>query len=284
MTFELKRSTSVPSVLVIDSGVGGLSVCQSILASDAPLQLVYYADDAYSPYGLLDEAALTTRLQYIVSTMLALHQPDLVVLACNTVSTLLLPHLRARFEVPFVGVVPAIKPAANLSTTRCIGLLATPATVSRAYTDALIADYANDCRVVRIGSTELVVQAELLMAGKAISKEVIEQVLAPFKISTEGAAIDTIVLGCTHFPLLIDSLKIILPEVSWVDSGDAVASRVHVLLNENSSVQSSKKQQNTPKAEVIHQVYFSGKLPDNSGFQKTLCRLGMQNSQLHLLK
>ena len=121
--------TNAPSILVIDSGVGGLSVCQSILSSGDSLQVIYFADDAFAPYGLLEEQVLEGRLEKIVSSMLALHQPQLVVLACNTVSTLLLPQLRAQFDVPFVGVVPAIKPAAKHSITKKIGLLATPATV-----------------------------------------------------------------------------------------------------------------------------------------------------------
>ena len=99
------------------------------------LQIIYFADDAYFPYGLLPEQVLRQRLREVVSAMLLQHKPELVVLACNTVSTLVLPDLRAEFDVPFVGVVPAIKPAAQMTQSAVIGLLATPATVKRQYTD-----------------------------------------------------------------------------------------------------------------------------------------------------
>jgi len=211
------------SILVIDSGVGGLTICQSILAFERSLQLVYFADDAFFPYGLLDEDLLTQRLHKIVSAMLKLHQPDLVVLACNTVSTLVLPELRRCFDVPFVGVVPAIKPAAQLSKTKRIGLLATPATVCRSYTDDLIADFASDCQVVRVGSNDLVVQAENLLSGKPLDVEVISMALSEFSVPLGQGEIDTIILGCTHFPLLKEQLELQIPGIKWVDSGTAVA-------------------------------------------------------------
>jgi len=270
----------MPSILVIDSGVGGLSVCQSIMATskadERPLQVIYFADDAFSPYGLLDEVALEKRLESIVASMLALHQPELVVLACNTVSTLLLPYLRAQFiDVPFVGVVPAIKPAAKHSASKCIGLLATPATVSRKYTDELIADYASDCEVLRVGSTDLVMQAEALLAGKTLGLDVIQSTLAPFVALDGQAAVDTVVLGCTHFPLLKKQLQTLLPEVTWIDSGEAIAKRVHDLL-EHESI--------TAQNDCIHQIYFSKTLPDESIFKSALTQLGILESELHLLK
>jgi len=269
----------MPSILVIDSGVGGLSVCQSIMATSKvdkrPLKVIYFADDAFSPYGLLDEVALENRLERIVTSMLTLHQPELVVLACNTVSTLLLPHLRAQFDVPFVGVVPAIKPAAKQSASKRIGLLATPATVNRKYTDELIADYASDCEVLRVGSTDLVTQAEALLAGKTLVLSVIESVLTPF-VKVDGQTnVDTVVLGCTHFPLLIKQLQAVLPEVAWIDSGEAIAKRVHGLLEHEPTAASE---------DCIHQIYFSKTLPNESIFKSALAQLGILESELHLLK
>ncbi|MFT7186312.1 MAG: glutamate racemase [Pseudohongiellaceae bacterium] len=271
----------LPSILVIDSGVGGLSVCQSILASDDLLQVIYFADDAYAPYGLLGEEALEQRLEKIVASMLAIHQPHLVVLACNTVSTLLLPQLRAQFDVPFVGVVPAIKPAAQHSKTHRIGLLATPATVKRVYTNGLIADYAGNCEVIRVGSNELVLQAEALLAGKDVSLDVLESVLQPFMLDDDLPSIDTIVLGCTHFPLLKQQLQIVLPNVSWVDSGEAVAKRIHCLLKEQSLITHNSAANESRS--IAHQIYFSKSLPNSVVFKNSLATLGFVASELHLL-
>lgn len=289
---------SKPVVLVIDSGVGGLSICQSILSAEPELQLVYFADDAYFPYGTLPEEVLSERLRLIVAEMLRRHQPDLVVLACNTVSTLLLPELRERFHVPFVGVVPAIKPAAAASLSRHIGLLATPATVDRDYTEDLIREFAADCQVSKIGSSALVREAEKLLTEGDVDLKVIEAVLAPFKTSHRSAItpsgvsastqpnVDTVVLGCTHFPLLREQLAHILPAAIWVDSGQAIARRVSHLLAREGSVADSdglavgdepaddtgKDGQDSP----CHQLYFSKQVPQSACFRLSLARMGLR--------
>lgn len=263
------------SILVIDSGVGGLSVCQSILEQEPRLQVIYFADSAFFPYGLLPEEQLRARLKQIVSSMLAIHQPALVVLACNTVSTLVLPELRALFDIPFVGVVPAIKPAAALSESKRIGLLATPATVNRPYTDQLIKDYAQDCQVIKIGSSELVHEAEKLLKGQAVSTEVINKQLKPFSDEQGQALVDTVVLGCTHFPLLKIELAKQLPGIRWVDSGKAIANRVSHLLAtipENSKVSNG-----------AHQIYFSKPVQDQAVMTESLRRLGLQNVEMKFL-
>jgi len=272
---------NTPSILVIDSGVGGLSVCQSILATGDLLQVIYFADDAFAPYGLLNEEVLEARLEKIVSSMLAIHQPHLVVLACNTVSTLLLPQLRAQFDVPFVGVVPAIKPAAKNSTTNRIGLLATPATVKRAYIDGLIASFADDCDVIRVGSNDLVLQAEGLLAGKNVSLEVIESILKPFVPDDISPRVDAVVLGCTHFPLLQRYFHTVLPEVAWVDSGAAIAKRVHNLLSGQNLLDPDLVSNSSGLIE--HQIYFSKSLPNDVVFKAALVKLGFIMSELHLI-
>jgi glutamate racemase len=260
-----ENTENKPSILVIDSGIGGLSVCESILANEQNLQIIYFADDAFFPYGLQDEAVLRQRLKYIVAEMLARHQPELIVLACNTVSTLVLPELRASFDVPFVGVVPAIKPAASMSKTKRIGLLATPATVKRAYTDQLVSDYADECDVIRVGSSELVVQAENLLQGRVVCRDTLSRVLKPFHCFNGQKPVDTIVLGCTHFPFLQHEFRRILPEVMWVDSGAAIAMRVFSLL---ADVDFSRVEA------PVHQLYFSNKKPDYPVFSGALKRLG----------
>ena len=268
------------SILVIDSGVGGLSVCQAILELERSLQLIYFADNANFPYGLLAEDKLSKRLHEIMALMLARHKPDLVVLACNTVSTLVLPELRAAFDVPFVGVVPAIKPAALRSKTKRIGLLATPATIARDYTDQLIADHAQDCIVIRKGDCDLVIEAENLLLGKDVSNEVLVSALEAFRDDDGLASVDTIVLGCTHFPLLKSPLDKILPGIEWVDSGQAIAKRVQSLLmmSQSECVESDFKEKLENKT---HQIYFSGAKPDSEVFAQSLNTMSICPHQLH---
>lgn len=264
------------TILVIDSGVGGLSVCQSILAQQTNLQIIYFADSAYFPYGLLPEETLRARLNVIVKSMLEQYRPKLVVLACNTVSTLVLPELRRMFDIPFVGVVPAIKPAANYTKTNRIGLLATPATVVRPYTEQLIQDHAAACEVIKVGTSELVLEAEKLLNGDQVDLDVLESVLAPFRLHVNQTAIDTVVLGCTHFPLLTEYLSECMPHIKWVDSGDAIANRVTHLLQENNASHDSNHG-------LAHQLYFSSPIQHKDAFSAGLEHLGFQRFELHYL-
>ncbi|KZY67975.1 hypothetical protein A3737_32615, partial [Oleiphilus sp. HI0065] len=217
------------NVLVLDSGVGGLSICRSVLQLCPQLHIRYVADDTFFPYGTKDEQFLIARLSDLIAQCHARFHFDLVIVACNTASTLVLPTLRDRFEMPFVGVVPAIKPAVQQSKSKAIGLLATPGTVSRDYTDALVRDFAAGCSVLKVGSNALVEEAEKLLNGEGVDMNVLQGAINPFMQSTEN--VDTIVLGCTHFPFLKEALKSLMPGVAWVDSGDAVARRVRDLFD-----------------------------------------------------
>lgn len=228
-TDEGNESSGQP-ILVFDSGVGGLSICQSLRQAGIHLPLLYVADTAWFPYGLREEADLLQRVQQLMEPLLLRHRPSLVILACNTLSTFALPALRARFPVPFVGVVPAIKPAAQQTRSGTIGLLATPATVKRAYTDALIAEFAPHCEVIRIGSNELVLSAERYFNEGFLDLDAIERVIEPLIRAKQQKGLDIVVLGCTHFPLLVTQLDQILPGVRWIDSGEAIARRVKELL------------------------------------------------------
>lgn len=258
---------------MLDSGVGGLSVCQSILKKNPAVRLVYVADDAHFPYGVMPEDELLQRLLELCEALIPRYQPVMVVLACNTVSTLVLPALRARFSVPFVGVVPAIKPAASLSESRHIGLLATPATVSRPYTDQLIQDFAADCRVLRVGSKELVFEAEKRFRGEEVDVGILRQAIQPF---IDEPDLDTVVLGCTHFPFLRDELESILPSVTWVDSGEAIARRVCQLLSEGGQSASNIRP-------VIHNLLFTGIISTSNEFESYLNSLGVSPSNISLL-
>ncbi|WIO75520.1 glutamate racemase [Porticoccaceae bacterium LTM1] len=220
--------STAPKVLVFDSGVGGLSILAELRRALPMCELVFACDNAAFPYGTKDEETLVERVDQVLKALIRKVDPDIVVVACNSASTLVLPRIRSHFVRPVVGVVPAIKPAAAMSQTKCIGLLATPGTVKRQYTQQLIDDFANDCRVVRVGSSELVHLAEEKIRGKAISAEKLQEVLSPLLAETE---IDTVVLACTHFPLLKEELSALAkPHIRWIDSGEAIARRVHSLL------------------------------------------------------
>lgn len=221
----------LPRVLVFDSGVGGLSIFQAIARHLPGVSLRYLSDNAAFPYGTRAEDELIQRVEQVMTQALARIQPDLLVIACNTASTLTLPMLRQRFPLPVVGVVPAIKPAALLSRSKTIGLLATPATVARPYTHQLIADYASDCTVIPVGSSRLVHLAEQRLRGEPVAAADIDEVLQPFFQHPAAAAMDTLVLACTHFPLLAAELASALGgRVRLVDSGEAIARRVASLL------------------------------------------------------
>lgn len=217
-------------IVVFDSGVGGLSVWQQIRTLLPQLPVIYCADSAGFPYGPKPESRVIERTVDCVTRLVEQYNPSLVVIACNTASTVSLPTLRQRLTIPVVGVVPAIKTAALLSHTRRIGLLATPGTVVRPYTDQLIEDFAADCQVVRVGSSDLVQMTEDFLRGIEPNREQLAAIVVPF-FDSEPLT-DVIVNGCTHFPLLTEQLAAVSPaSVRYVDSGAAVAARVASLLN-----------------------------------------------------
>jgi len=221
----------VSRALVFDSGVGGLSVTAAIRARLPKLALDYVADDAFRPYGDKSPAQLEARLPALLWTFCEMLGSDFIVLACNTASTTALPAIRAALDVPIIGVVPAIKPAARASQTGRIGVLGTPGTVAHEYVDGLIADYARGVDVRLKGSTALVAQAEAKLAGQAVDMEILARELEAFTALTPK--IDQIVLACTHFPLLAPELSQIMGRgVTWVDSGDAIARRVDSVMAE----------------------------------------------------
>jgi glutamate racemase len=220
------------TAIVFDSGVGGLSVFDCIVASLPGLGLLYVADNAYFPYGTKEEGALVTRVRDLLVRLAARHRPDLIVIACNTASTIALPAVRNALSLPIVGTVPAIKPAAQTSITRVIGLLGTPGTVRRQYTQALIDEFAADCTVLRHGSAELVELAEQKLRGEPVALGAIRRALAGLIDQPGGDRLDTVVLACTHFPLLVAELAAGAPRpLRWIDSGEAIARRVASLLD-----------------------------------------------------
>ena len=224
----------IPKILVFDSGLGGLTVYAEIAKSRPDAALTYAADDAGFPYGRWAEADLVVRVVDVVGGLIATTRPDVCVIACNTASTLVLPALRARFpDLPLVGTVPAIKPAAAQSRSKLISVLATPGTVARDYTRALIDSFAADCAVTLVGSTRLASLAEAAMSGETIADAAIVAEIAPCFVETVAARTDTVVLACTHYPLLRDRLAALAPwPVAWIDPAPAIARRVDSVLRE----------------------------------------------------
>lgn len=219
-----------PTVMVFDSGVGGLSIVDAISQRLPECALIYACDNYAFPYGTKSEAELLARVDGVVHRFLRAAPADILVIACNTASTLTLPRLRERFAQPIVGVVPAIKPAARSSRSRVIGLLATPATVARPYTQRLIDEHAGDCRILRLGSSALVEAAEARLRGREPEAALFELIARDLLDQPGGRDMDQLVLACTHFPLLADRLAQVLPpQVTLVDSGEAIARRVHHL-------------------------------------------------------
>lgn len=221
-----------PKILVFDSGLGGLTVFAEIVAARPDADFVYAADDAAFPYGRLGEAELVARVGAVMKELVAAYRPDVIVIACNTASTLVLPHLRADFPgIPFVGTVPAVKPAASHSKSHLISVLATPGTVARDYTRDLIRQYAAHCEVTLVGSQRLAGLAEAHMQGFAVDDADIRHEIAPSFVESGGRRTDHVVLACTHYPLLGARLERLAPwPVEWVDPAPAIAQRTrHVL-------------------------------------------------------
>ena len=221
-------------ILIFDSGVGGLSVLGPIRALLPTATIVYAADSAGYPYGTKSEAEIASRVPALLGRLAERYDPELIVIACNTACTIALDHVRAALHLPIVGTVPAIKPAAALSKTRAIGVLGTEATVRQPYVDRLSSEFASDCAVIRHGSAELVDAAEAKLRGETPDPAIFERALDGLFSQPGGERIDTIVLSCTHFPLLEEELAAAASRpIRFVDGGEGIARRTAWLTREH---------------------------------------------------
>ena len=228
-----RSGSAAPAILIFDSGVGGLTVFREVIAARPDARFIYVADDAGFPYGNQPPDALIERIVRVMGEAIAAHRPDLVVIACNTASTLALAELRKRYTVPFVGTVPAIKPACAQSKSKRIAVLGTKATVSLEYTRALIREFAGGCDVVLVGSPKLASIAELELSGMPATDADIAAEIAPCFVDADGRKTDAVVLACTHYPLLTERFRTLAPwPVDWIDPAPAIARRVADLLRE----------------------------------------------------
>ena len=216
-----------PKILVFDSGLGGLTVYRAVRALRPDADYLYLGDDALFPYGRLAPEVLIARVIEVVGKAMATFPADCIVIACNTASTLVLPELRARYSIPIVGTVPAIKPAAALTKTGMISVLATPGTVSRDYTQDLIREFAGGVEVTLVGSLVLAGLSERALRGESIEDADIAREIAPCFVRNQDNGTDVVVLACTHYPLLLERFRALAPwPVEWIDPAPAIARRV----------------------------------------------------------
>lgn len=263
-----------PRLLVFDSGVGGLSIMADIQRLLPGCSVSYASDNAAFPYGTKSEAILIARVDRVLHQLIEHSRPDVVVVACNSASTLALPHIRAHFREPIVGVVPAIKPAAQRSHTKVIGLLATPGTVARSYTRDLIRQFAPDCTVISLGSSELVRLAEAHLRGQTPSPEQLQDLLSPMMAHPRASEMDTLVLACTHFPLLKRELQAVVgPDVALIDSGEAIARRVAYWLTELGL-------EGSARTSPSHQALFTADGPEVERLEPALREFGITDVQV----
>jgi glutamate racemase len=218
--------TTGARILLFDSGMGGLTVARAVQEMLPAAQLIYAADNAAFPYGAWGEDALVARIVAVIGKLIDRVRPDIAVIACNTASTLALAALREAYSIPFVGTVPAIKPAAAQTRSNIIGVLATPGTVSREYTHTLIHTYAYHCKVFLHGARHLAELAEQKLKGEQPDLEAIRAEITPVFRTREGRRTDVVVLGCTHYPLLVGEIEKVAPwPVTYIDPAPAIARR-----------------------------------------------------------
>jgi glutamate racemase len=252
--------------LLFDSGVGGLSILAEVRAALPAAPIVYVADNGGFPYGTKTEAEISTRVPALLGRLAERYRPRLIVIACNTASTIALAGVRAALDLPIVGTVPAIKPAAEQSRMRVIGVLGTEATVRQPYVDDLSAKFAGDCLILRHGSAELVRLAEASLRGEPTRDNAYAEVMAGLLDQEGGDRMDTVVLACTHFPLVADRLAAAAPHpLLFVDGAKGIARRVAYLTRD----------QNWPDAAFPDVAVFTGSIDLPDGLIASLASFGL---------
>lgn len=257
-------------ILVFDSGVGGLSVLGPIRALLPEARFVYAADNGGYPYGTKSEAEIAARVPALLGRLAERYRPRLVVIACNTASTIALAAVRSGLDLPVVGTVPAIKPAASISNSRVIGVLGTTATIRQPYLDRLVAEFASDCTVLRHGSAELVELAEAKLRGEPSDPAAVHAAVAPLLAQAAAARMDVAVLACTHFPLVAEELACALPGVALVDGALGIARRAAVLTD-------GQHWDTAPGDDV---AVFTREIPDLAAYAPGFASYGLRRSEL----
>lgn len=218
-------------ILIFDSGVGGLTVLAALREIMPEVPVIFAADQAGLPYGTKSESEIAARVAGLLGRMSERYRPRLACIACNTASTIALSMVRDVLEIPIVGTVPAIKPAAARSKSGTIGLLGTEATVRQVYVDRLEAEFAGGKKLLRQAAPGLVNAAEAKLRGQDIDPKAVRNAVAALRAQDGGDAIDTVVLACTHFPLLNTELQAEFgDEVDLIDGSRGIARRIAHLI------------------------------------------------------
>jgi len=227
------------SIMVFDSGIGGLTVLREARVLMPDRQYIYVADDAAFPYGAWEEAELLSHMVTLFGGLLETYKPEIVVIACNTASTLAIERLREVYpDQVFVGTVPAIKPAAERTRSGLVSVLATPGTVKRQYTHDLISDWASKVDVTLVGSVELARLAETYMRGGLVDEDAVLKEILPCFVEGDGKRTDIVVLACTHYPFLVNRMRKMAPwPVDWIDTSEAIARRAASLLGSSDAAE-----------------------------------------------
>jgi glutamate racemase len=249
------------NLLVFDSGIGGLGVVREIRRLQPDANITYLADNGFFPYGEKPDAILLPHIIGLIGRAIEKFSPSAVVIACNTASTIALGGLRTAYATPFIGCVPPIKPAAAASRARHIGVLATAATVRRAYLAELIEKFAPGCAIHSLGTPTLAELAEQKFRGMAVDPA---GDIAPLFAQPGAASIDAIALGCTHYTFLLPEFEALYPDIAWFDPALPVARRTFTVTRQLAP--SSAAQEDT--------AYFTGALPDFEIMRAKLAHYG----------
>ncbi|MBI5564425.1 MAG: glutamate racemase [Chloroflexi bacterium] len=213
---------------IFDSGVGGLSVWREIAAQLPQEGTLYFADQLHIPYGPRSLDQIRSFSEAITRYLIE-HGAKLIVVACNAASAAALKHLRVTFpEMPFVGMEPAVKPAAEQTHTGVVGVLATPATFQGELFASVVERFANGVRLVKEICPGLVQQVEAGRLNTPDTLAMLDRFLTPIR----DANADKIVLACTHYPFVIDAIRQLAPGIDVIDPAPAIARQVHRVLSE----------------------------------------------------
>lgn len=248
-------------IVAFDSGIGGLGIVQSLQQqvqnTSLKLSVDYLADNLVFPYGEQEDNFLIQRIITVIGETIERLEPDLIIIACNTASTIALEVLREHYpETPFVGCVPPIRWAARISKTKHIGLLATRATVQRPYLKSLKEQFAADCQLIGYGSPILANIAERVFRQESYSSKDIEQEIHTLLEMPTANQIDTICLGCTHYTFVLPQLQELSPRyIQWLDPANAVAKHALDLILEKKIIPHN----NTPRDNHFHYTALPNK-------------------------
>jgi glutamate racemase len=249
---EAQRRTDPAPIGVFDSGVGGLTVLAELLRELPDERYLYYADTANIPYGQRTEDDVRA-LAANAARFLIGRGAKLIVVACNSATVSARESLRAAFDLPFVVVVPAVKPAAAATQSGVVGVASTEVSARSHYLQTLIEEHANGVRVLAVGCPRLVTLAEAGQLDGPVVEDAIRGYVAPML----AAGIDQLVLGCTHFPAMRAAFERVAgPGIAVIDSGAAIARRTRVVLGERAALASDRPALASPRAPSVGDEFW----------------------------